>query len=140
MMNPVRNLGATLMQYYAWGSIWCIGYFVKPMLLARFAEQADFNEIEKVITELTQLNLLLACVCLIIYVVSRLHQSQWQIKKQVGSQLTLAAIFLIIFYFIANQSNKDMLPIIYAIISMLGIAQVSFSMQSKNESNNEQPQ
>ena len=129
MMNPMKNLGATLMHFFAWGSIWSIGYLVKPMFLSRFADSDALGSVEKVLTELTQLNLLLAFICLVIYVLTRLKAKQWQIKSDTSSQLTIAALLLIVLYFIFNKTSPHLLPMIYGLISVVGIASVSFAAQ-----------
>ena len=127
MLNPIRNLGATLMQYYAWGSIWSLGYLVQPMLLAKFANSQQLPIVEQIIKELLQINLLLSLICLVIFSASRLKTQNWIIKKDTGNQLSLFALGLIILYFVFNHSQPQSLPIIYALLSLVGIAQVSFS-------------
>ena len=127
LLNPMRNLGASLMQYYAWGSIWALGYLVQPMFRAKFAQSEQLAYVEQLLKELLQINLLLSFVCLAIYSLSQLKTQQWKIKNQTGIQLALASLILIICYFIFNKSQPQSLGIIYGLLSLIGVAQVSFS-------------
>lgn len=119
---PAKNLGIKLLQYFAIGGLWSIGYLAYPMLV-----EQGFNEPA---TYLRQLMLLLAMPAMAFVTVVRLYSVNWRFWDPL-SQIGLA---LVAFAAMASwgilSDNSSLASFFYGLACLAGIAWVAWLPQA----------
>jgi hypothetical protein len=116
-LTPLKNLGANLMLVFAIGGLWSVGYLVTPMLIQ--------HELIDQSNQLRLIVMLLAFVSFVIVLLSTIKNKGIKVKS-VPQQMNMISLLLIIFYLIANKFNPELLPLIYGLTSLAGVAWVAY--------------
>lgn len=119
---PAKNLGVNLLQYFAIGGLWSIGYLAHPLLLQ--------EGLQDVANQLRQLMLLLAVPAMLFVAIIRLKSVQWRFTD-VLSQLGLALVAFGVVAFIAMlQQNLQMMGFFYGLTCLAGVGWVAWQQTS----------
>ncbi|WP_119393576.1 hypothetical protein [Salinibius halmophilus] len=115
---PAKNLGVNLLQYFAIGGLWSIGYLAYPMLV-------DAGSVDTAI-QMRQLMLLLAVPAMLFVAIIRLKTVAWQITD-VLAQLGVAIAAFGAVAFVANiQGNQQMMGFFYGLASLAAVGWVAW--------------
>ncbi len=119
LLSPSKNLGAKLLLFFTWGSVWSTGYLVRPYL----EDKVQPNEIRHLLIITT----VFAGFAFLVNLLARLKSFGWKFNtSDVPLQANMAALVLSGIYLALQASQPQAANIAYGFLSLSGIAWVAY--------------